>query len=348
MDESKMEESDFDYSELVIVPLSSEIQIETVKVGATRSEGGTRSRSILMGGSRSMPFHDSRTPLRNPIIAFDVFDIPISLPRPIKEHYSDVLENPAEWAKRCVEKFGADMVTIHLISTDPSIKDTSAREAAKVVEEVLQAISVPIIIGGSGNPQKDTEVLEKAAEVAEGERVVINSANLNSDYRRIAKACISYGHVVLSWTQLNLNDQIRLNRFLFQQGIGRNDLLMDPTTAPLGYGFEYTFSIMERIRIAALQGEEDLQMPVVSGTTNSWGAREAWMKSSPFPEENWGDISIRGNLWEAITAFCLFLAGCDLFMMMCPTSISYFRDMVKSLLTMKDTQNALKWVGGLI
>ncbi len=321
-----------------------EIEVETVKIGATRNEGGTRSHSVFVGGSKGMPFHNPGNLPQNPVVAFDVFDMPISLPKPIREHYGDVLEDSASWAKKCVEEFNADMITIHLISTDPKIEDKSPNKAARVVEEVLDAVRVPIIIGGSGNPQKDPEILKRAAEVAEGERVVINSASLNSDYKRIAKACTDHGHVVLSWTQLNLNDQIRLNRFLFQQGVKRNDLLMDPTTASLGYGFEYTFSIMERIRIAALQGEKDLQMPVVSGTTNAWGAREAWMKSSPFPRENWGDISIRGNLWEAITAFCLFLAGCDLFMMMCPTSIEYFKEMVESLYEIEDAQNALNWL----
>jgi acetyl-CoA decarbonylase/synthase complex subunit delta len=231
-----------------------------------------------------------------------------------------------------VKKYGADMVTIHLISTDPTIKDTSAREAAKTVENVLQAVKVPIIIGGSGNTDKDPEVLEKAAEVSEGERCLINSASMNLDYKRIAKACLDHGHVVLSWTSLDINDQKTLNKYLIDLGIKREDMIMDPTTAALGYGLEYSFSIMERIRLAALKGDKDLQMPISSGTTNAWGAREAWMEN---PE--WGDREKRGPLWEAVTALTLCLAGSDLFMMMNPTAMQLFKDTFKCLSGLKET-----------
>ncbi|HDM35887.1 MAG TPA: CO dehydrogenase/acetyl-CoA synthase subunit delta, partial [Candidatus Syntrophoarchaeum butanivorans] len=153
--------------------------IEEVTLGATRADGGTRETTVTLGGERALPFFNYAAKMPNPIaIAIDCFDMPIGLAKAVKVHYEDVMESPGEWAKKNVEKFGADMVTIHLISTDPLIKDTPAKEAAKVVEEVLQAVKVPIIIGGSGNPDKDPEVLEAAAEVAEGERCLIASANL--------------------------------------------------------------------------------------------------------------------------------------------------------------------------
>ncbi|MGD2073038.1 MAG: CO dehydrogenase/acetyl-CoA synthase subunit delta, partial [Candidatus Thorarchaeota archaeon] len=248
-------------------------KIPVVKFGHTKGEGGTRSHSLYVGGEETMPFyrfeHDSPYA---PVVAFDVFDMKIGLAKPVKIHYKEVLEDPAAWAKLCVDKFDADMVTIHLISTDPLLKDTSVNEAMKTVEDVLQAVKVPIVIGGSGNPNKDPEILEKAAEVAEGERVMLNSASMNLDYKKVGQAGLDHDHVVLSWTQLDINDQKTLNRHLFDLGVERENMLIDPTTAALGYGLEYSFSMMERMRLAALKGDTDLQCPIASGTTNAWGA----------------------------------------------------------------------------
>ncbi len=335
------------YTDLSFKPPLEEYrgQVSAVKFGNVKSEGGTRSHSVYVGGEKTMPFYrfEAQNPFK-PVVAYDVFDMPIGLAKPVKIHYNEVMEDPAAWAKLCVDKYGADLVTIHLISTDPLINDTPISKAAKVVEDVLQAVKVPIIIGGSGNPDKDPAVLEKAAEVAEGERVMLNSASLNLDYKRVAQAAKDHGHIVLSWTQLDINDQKTLNRHLFELGIEKENMLIDPTTAALGYGLEYSFSIMERTRLAALKGDKDLQCPIASGTTNAWGAREAWMKESPIEGETWGDRMKRGPLWEAVSALTLGLAGCDLFMMMCPTSVMLFKEMVSQLSTTQDTIPAETWL----
>ncbi|ATZ60861.2 MAG: CO dehydrogenase/acetyl-CoA synthase subunit delta [Methanosarcinales archaeon Met12] len=320
-------------------PVNYRGEVTSVKLGNTKAEGGTRSHSITVGGDKAMPF-ESGNPSK-PAVAFDVFDMKIPLPGPVRMHFEEVLEDPVEWAKLCVDKYGADMVTIHLISTDPGIKDTTAREAAKTVEELLQAVKVPMIIGGSGNPDKDPEVLKKAAEAAQGERCLINSVGMNLDYKKIGSACLDNGHAVLSWTQLDVNNQKTMNKRLFELGLKKEDIIMDPTTAPLGYGLEFSFSTMEKIRLAALKGDDDLQMPIASGTTNAWGAREAWMKA---PE--WGDREKRGPLWEAVTAMSLWLAGCNLFMMICPTSIELFKSMVDVLTSdKKEIVDVTNWIG---
>lgn len=146
------------------------------------------------------------------------------------------------------------------------------------------------------------------------------------NYRMIAEAAKKHGHVVLSWTALDMNNQRRLNHALLKVGVLKNCIVMDPTTAALGYGIEYTFSVMERIRLAALKGDETLQMPLASGTTNAWGAREAWLEAPELgPREH------RGPLWETVTALTLMLAGCDLFMMMHPTAARTFSEVIDSL-----------------
>lgn len=318
-----------------VKPEKYPMQIQEVVLGATSKDGGTRSHTIKLGGQKAMPYYtfDDAIPNR-PNVTLDVFDMPMTFAKAVKVHYEDVMNSPAEWAKKAVEKFNADLVTIHLVSTDPMIKDTPAKEAVKVVEEVLQAVKVPIVIGGSGNPKKDPEVLEKAAEVAEGERCMIASANLNMDFQRVAAAAKKHGHAILSWTQMDINAQKELNRKLMKTcRIERKDIIMDPTTAALGYGLDYAFTNMERIRIAGLKGDGDLAFPMSSGTTNAWGARESWMTASPLAQDSdWGPREYRGPIWEISTGMTLALAGVDIFMMMHPAAVATLKQLTQSLL----------------
>lgn len=296
--------------------------IQEITLGATKGQGGTRGNTITIGGHTSPAWDLFQDPPKHvPIVAADVFDMPISLAKMVKMHYKEVLDDPAEWAKLVVNKFGADAVTIHLISTDRAIRDTSPNDAAKVVEDVLQAVKVPIIIGSAGDPVKDGPVLAKAAEVCEGENVLLCSATVDV-YEEIAIAAKKHDQLVLSWTSIDINQQKELNRRLFEW-LTPEQIVIDPTTAALGYGLEYAFTIMQRMRIGGLLGDEELRFPISSGTTNAWAAREAWLKN---PEL--GPRELRGPIWESVTALTLLLAGGDLFMMMHPAAIKTVHDLV--------------------
>jgi acetyl-CoA decarbonylase/synthase complex subunit delta len=177
-------------------------------------------------------------------------------------------------------------------------------------------VDVPLVIGASGDPKKDPVILEAAAQAAEGERCLLASANLDLDYKRVAKAAVDYNHAVLSWAITDVNMQKTLNRYLMKEGLTPADIVMDPTTCALGYGIEFSIDVITRTRLGALKGDTDLQMPMSSGTTNAWGSREAWMKN-----ENWGPTEYRGPIWETITGLTMMLCGVDIFMMLHPASV---------------------------
>ncbi|GAB6286344.1 MAG: hypothetical protein STSR0009_25450 [Methanoregula sp.] len=307
-------------------------RIQEVRLGATRAEGGTRGKSLVIGGADAPPFvYTNKPPAHPPIFALDVFDMEVQLPKVLKSGLLEVIGDPAEWARLNVNKFGADMVSIHLMSTDPLIKDTSPRDAARTVEEVLQAVDVPLIIGGCGDPHKDAKVFTKVAEVAAGERVLLNSVTLDMTEAKtlegVAMAAKEHGHAVLGFTGLELNKAKELNRRLYQY-LPPEDIVMDLTTVALGYGLEYSFTIHERARYAALMGDTELQHPTISASTNAWAAREAWMQMDP----RYGQKELRGPLWETINALTLLLAGVDLFMMMHPAAIRTMKDTVELLM----------------
>ncbi|MEM2906001.1 MAG: CO dehydrogenase/acetyl-CoA synthase subunit delta [Candidatus Bathyarchaeia archaeon] len=303
-------------------------EVAEVLVGATKAEGGSRAYTLKVGGEKYPPFYtfEGLNPNR-PVLAFDIFDMKIPMARAIRQHFEEVMDDPAEWAKKCVQEFKADLVNLNLVSTDPDLKDASPRDGAKTLERVLQAVDVPIMVGGSGNKEKDPLVLEACAEVGQGERLILNNAMLDIDYKRVARAARENGHVLVAFTSMNINDQKKLNSLLLEdEKVPRSQLLMDPTTGALGYGLEYTLSNMERMRLAALEGDRVLQQPFIGPVSNAWGAREAWIKA-----DEWGPREYRGPLWETVTAITLLLSGCDVFLMSHPAAHAIMKSVVASL-----------------
>lgn len=317
-------------------------KVVEVKLGATRSEGGTRGKSVIVGGETTPAFYTFERPTPHPpVISLDVFDMKVPLAKAVKMHLREVLEDPAAWAKLAVEKFGADLVTLHLISIDPLLKDSSPQEAVKTVEDVAQAVDVPLVIGGCGDPKKDADVFEAVSETFAGERFLINSITRDMDIEKCAKFVKKYGHVALSFTPMDLNLARELNRKLYEF-IPKEEIVMDLTTAALGYGLDYAFTNMERARLAALMGDPELAHPMSSGTTNAWAAREAWLKMGP----EWEPRELRGPLWEVTTALTLLLAGVDLFMMMHPAAVKTLKDVINRLRSGSsgDADKLVQWV----
>ncbi len=146
-------------------------------------------------------------------------------------------------------------------------------------------------------------------------------------WKPVAEAAKAHNQLVLAWTSIDINQQKELNRRLLDY-VTPDQIIIDPTTAALGYGLEYAFTIMERMRLAGLMGDSELAYPMSSGTTNAWAAREAWMKNPAL-----GPRELRGPIWESVTALALLLAGVDAFMMMHPAAIKTMFDLIKWLST---------------
>ncbi|MEM2336985.1 MAG: CO dehydrogenase/acetyl-CoA synthase subunit delta [Candidatus Bathyarchaeia archaeon] len=304
--------------------------------------GRVNGKSIVIGGESTPAFYTFERPTPHPpVISLDVFDMEVPLPKAVKMHVKDVIGDPAAWAKLAVDKFGADLITIHLISIDPLVKNASPKEAVKTVEAVAQAVDVPLVIGGCGDPAKDADVFQEVCETFAGERFLISSITRDMDVERCAKFIKKNGQAALAFTPMDLNIARELNRRLYDF-LPKEDIVMDLTTAALGYGLEYAFTNMERARLAALMGDPELAHPMSSGTTNAWAAREAWLKMAP----EWEPRELRGPLWEVVTALTLLLAGVDLFMMMHPAAVKTVKDVIAQLMGGKsgNSESLMEWV----
>ena len=320
--------------------------IVEVKLGATKSEGGTRGRSLIVGGEKAPAFYTFESPvIHKPVVTLDVFDMEVPLSKAVKMHVKEVMGDPAAWAKLAVEKFGADMVTIHLISIDPLLKDASAKSTLTTIENVMQAVDVPLVIGGCGDPEKDTALFEEVSKAFPGERFLLSSFTRDMNLENIAKLAKENNHAVLSFTPMDLNMARELNRKLYDY-LGKEDIVMDLSTAALGYGLDYAFTNMERARLSGLLGDGELAHPMSSGTTNAWAAREAWLKM----EDKWEPRELRGPLWEVTTALTLLLSGVDMFMMIHPAAVKTLKDVINNLSSGKkaDPSKYVDWVSAKI
>jgi acetyl-CoA decarbonylase/synthase complex subunit delta len=294
---------------------------------------GKEASRIIVGGATCYPFSlfEGNMP-HPPTIAMEVYDArPEGWPKAALEPFSDVLDDPAAWAQKCVASYGAEMIALQLASTDPNAQDTPAERAAEVTKKVAAAIEVPLMVWGSGNLEKDTEVLKQVAEKCAGENLVLGPVQEGS-YKALGAASLAYGHTVAASTPIDINLAKQLNILLGNLGVPDERILVDPTVASLGYGLEYSYSVMERDRMAALtQEDERLQFPVVCNLAKEvWKVKEARVSEEEAPLL--GDPLKRGVLLEAMTALLLLLAGADILIMRHPNAVQLVRGFIRDLM----------------
>jgi len=294
---------------------------------------GKGPKAIIVGGETAYPFYlfEGEMP-HPPRIAMEVYDVPPEdWPKTALEPFKDVLNDPVAWAKKCVEGYGAELVALQLVGTDPNGLNLPPEEAGETAKKVAGAVDVPVIVWGSGNAEKDTEVLRKVAEVCDGMNLVIGPV-VESNYKQIGAVAIGYKHTAIASSPIDINLAKQLNILLGNLGVPDDQMIVDPTTGGLGYGIEYTYSVMERDRMAALtQQDERLQFPIICNMAKEvWKTKEAKMEAEEAPLL--GDAQKRGILMEAVTAILLLLAGADVLVMRHPEAIKLTREMISDFM----------------
>jgi len=293
---------------------------------------GKGDKGVTIGGETSYPLYLFEGEMPNPPkIAMEVWDCPPEeWAEAALEPFAGVTDDPVAWAKKCIDDYGAEMITLQLISTDPNGLDRGADEAAEVVKKVADAIDVPLIVWGTANHEKDTEVLRKVAEVCQGKNLIIGPVE-EGDHKRIGAAAIGYHHTVISSSPIDINLAKQLNILLGNLGVPDELIVMDPTVSGIGYGIEYCYSVMERVRMAGLtQQDEKLQFPLICNISKeTWKTKEAHMADD---ELNMGNARKRGILTEAMSAMVLLLAGSDVLIMRHPEAIKLVREMMAELI----------------
>ncbi|MBC8474113.1 MAG: acetyl-CoA decarbonylase/synthase complex subunit delta [Candidatus Omnitrophica bacterium] len=306
-------------------------KIFDVEIGATKDKGGSRSNAVKIGGETGIYFIKDEDKCPNlPVVAMDVWDIePESWPETLKASFGSALKEPVEWAKICVDKFAADMICLRLASVHPDGKNASPEEAGKTVEKILKATGVPLIILGSSSPEKDNEVMVHCTNVAKGENCLFGIAT-QDNYKTLTAACLGGGHCIISEAPIDINIAKQLNILICDMQFPQDKIVIHHATGALGYGLEYTYSIMERTRLAGLSGDKMLSMPLINFIGQEvWRTKEA--KTGDEVSKEWGPAKDRGALLETATAAAYLNAGADILVMNHPKAVEETKKIIKNI-----------------
>ena len=306
--------------------------VNEVAIGATASEGGTRSKVVKLGGQNTLPFLTEEGTIPNPpSIAMEVVDmVNPEWPAALTEPFKEVLNSPAKWAKKCQDEYKADAICLRLVGAHPENKNTSVADVIKTVQEVKSAVSIPMIIWGCGSAEKDNQLFPAISQALKGERCLMGTAT-QDNYKVLAATCIADGHNIIAESPLDINICKQLNILLLDMEMPSNRIVIFPSTGPLGYGFEYSYSIMERTRLAALGGDKTMAYPMIAVVSNeSWKTKEAKAPESDMPM--WGKAAERAIMWEATTAIGFLLGGSDMLIMYHPKAIELTRKYMQQMM----------------
>jgi len=293
---------------------------------------GKGDKAVTVGGETAYPFYlfEGKMP-HLPKIAMEVYDCPPEeWPEAALEPFAGVTDDPVAWAKKCINDYKAEMICLQLVSTDPNGLNRGADEATEIVKKVADAVDVPLIVWGTANHEKDIEVFRKVTEVCHGKNLIIGPVE-EGDHKQLGAAAIGYQHTVSASTPIDINLSKQLNILLGNLGVPDELIIMDPTVSGIGYGIEYAYSVMERMRMAALTQQDDkLQFPIICNIAREvWKTREVKIPEAENPKM--GDAKKRGILLEAMSAMCLLLAGADVLIMRHPEAIKLIKEMIAEL-----------------
>jgi acetyl-CoA decarbonylase/synthase complex subunit delta len=303
--------------------------VNRVTLGATKENGGTRTSTITVGGAKNVVYGGGADQTsEKPVIAIDVLDSkPDDWPELLAEPYKDVLDNPAEWAKKCIEEYEADLICLKFDGIHPDKGDKDADHAAKVTQDVLKAVGVPLVLWGCGNDEKDNQVMTKVSGAAKGENCLLGTIT-EDNYKSLTAIAMADNHFLISEAPIDINIAKQVNILASDMGFPLERIITFQSTGALGYGIEYAYSIQERQRMAALTGDKMMAMPAICDVGyEAWRAKEAKLEDAP----GWGDAADRGPMWEAATAICLLQAGVDIIRMRHPRAVKIVKNFINKV-----------------
>lgn len=309
--------------------------VRTVTIGATPAEGGTRSRAVTVGGQKALPFMHFEAPAPYPpVVAIEIKDRrPDDWSPVLLQVWGDAVNDPAAWAK-AAEAAGADLIQLSLSQTGADGNPTTPQAAVAATKAVLGATGLPLLVFGPGQADLDNDLLVAVAEATKGERLVLGVCE-DKNYRTIVATAMANDHLVSARTAMDVNLAKQLNILISDMGLPLDRVLMDPTTGALGYGIEYGFSVMERLRLAALQGDAMTQLPmIVTVGYETWKTKESKVGEG-VPAE-WGDWEARGIHWEVTTALALLESGADIVVLRHPASVQRVKAAIGELMAVPE------------
>ncbi len=296
-------------------------QINTVEIGATKERGGTRAYSIKVGGETSMPFLYGEGDMPNkPVVAFEVLDLePNEWPEGLVRAIGEEVKTPKTWAKKCQDELKAEALCVRLQSAHPEYGNKSPKDVAEFIKDFMKDITLPLIVRGCGDNEKDRDLMAEVGHALKGENCLLGIAT-QDNYKTLTASCLADGHSIISESPIDINIAKQVNIQITDMGFDAKRIVMHPTTGSLGYGMEYVYSIMERARLAAFTGDRTLSMPLIL-----FPGQEAWRVKEAKEDEK------VGIAWEISTSVAMLQAGADILVIRHPAAAAEVKRHIEEL-----------------
>jgi acetyl-CoA decarbonylase/synthase complex subunit delta len=293
---------------------------------------GTGDTAVTLGGENVLPLYSFDAPINNaPKVGIEVSDLGPDRSLPGVAAFYSGAESIPDVAKRAAEKSGAAFVSLSLEGADPNGKNKSIEDCVALCKDVAAAITIPLVIQGSRNIEKDGKLFEKIAEALPGKNVLLLSAR-EENHKAIAVAAVqAYGQKIGAESSVDINLAKQLNVLISQLGVTGSSVVMNLGSAAAGYGFEYVASTMDRVKSAALaQNDAMLQMPVITPVASeAWSVKEAVVSEEDLPE--WGPVEQRGIDMEVATAAAALASGSNAVILRHPVSVTTITKLIAEL-----------------
>lgn len=202
--------------------------------------------------------------------------------------------------------------------------DDALEKSKEILKNVLPQINKPIMICGCGKEDIDCELLPELIKILDRECII--SFATEKTYSKIIPQAIEGNHYVVLKTPIDINLAKELNILAIEMGLNKNKIIMNTDIGGLGYGYEYGYSIMEKIIQEAQKGDEYLDFPLISeAPLESLKTKEA--KSDKFTQ-NWGELNKRASMIEITSASGALAAGANIIVMKNPENIKFVRELI--------------------
>ena len=294
---------------------------------------GTGDKAIVIGGQNVLPFYTFDAPIENaPKVGVEISDLADQWDVPGLVDFYAGCTTMAERAKKAETMEGADFIALNFESADPNGANRPVADCVTDAKAVAEAVSLPIVVMGCKNLEKDGELFTQIAEALQGKNILVMSTK-NEDYKTVGTSVVmANGQKVCAETADDINLAKQLNIMLKGLAIKPENICMNIGTAAVGYGYEYVASTLDRIRLAALQqSDADLQMPIIAPvSTDTWGVKES--SATEEDEPTWGSLEERAIEMEVATAAANLTGGADAVIMRHPAAVATIKKFINELI----------------
>ena len=267
--------------------------------------------SLKIGGETSFPILRPAYVLNIPIYnCNDNFEIS-------KQYFQTV--NRVELVKK------AQLSDCDILSLQFNIGDIhEIQDAVNILNGIIPYVTKPLMISGTGKDDIDKKLLPELIKNVNCE-VILNSINENT-YKEIIPFVVSGNHVAVLKTPIDINLAKELNILSADLGLSLDKILIDTDIGGLGYGLEYGYSIMEKIKLEGLKGDEYLNMPIISfACAEALKTKEA---KTDIINDSLGTLQERANYFELAAASAVIACGANVIVMNSPSNISVMKGLV--------------------